>query len=152
MNPLTIYQQVLDIVSNAVMTGRFDLYAALIDLPYLVHTDTARFLITTVEDLHPTFDTLSQGLAARGVTHYERVARAADYVDRDRIEGLHYTYLIANGESVAYPLASRHAIVRRGEVWFFSEAHYRLKADSWPIEEKVIFSASAMAIPGRGVA
>ena len=79
MTPLSIYQQALDVVSAAALAGDFAGYIAMIDLPYLVHTETARHLITKAEDLRATFDTMSRGLAARGVTHYERIAREADY-------------------------------------------------------------------------
>jgi hypothetical protein len=152
MNPLEIYQQALDIVSEAVMAGDFDTYLAQVDLPYLVQTETSRHLLGSAEELRPTFDALSKGLAARGVTHYERLAREADYVDRDRISGWHYTHLIANGEHVAYPKRSYHAIVRRGGRWLFSEASYPIQAAIWPLDDATIFSATAISLPGRGVA
>lgn len=152
MTPLSIYQQALDVVSAAALAGDFAGYIAMIDLPYLVHTETARHLITKAEDLRATFDTMSRGLAARGVTHYERIAREADFVARDRIEGLHYTHIIANGERIAYPHAARQTLVRRDEIWLFSEAQYPIKADHWPFDDATIFSAGAIAVPERGVA
>ena len=140
MNPLTIYQTALNTVSEAVLAGDFFRYAAMIDFPYLIHTATADLLLSSVADLRPTFDALSQGLKARGVTHYERVARAADYVARDRIEGWHHTHLLSNGDPVAYPHVSRQSLVRRGQLWLFSEAHYTLTADRWPMTEDQLFA------------
>jgi hypothetical protein len=141
MNPLSIYQQALNAVSDAVMAGDFDSYAAMIDLPYLIHTATADLLVTSRDDLRPTFDALSQGLTARGVTHYERVAREADFVARDRIDGWHHTHLLCNGRHVAYPHVSRHTIVRREEQWLFSEVHYTmLSASKWPLTADDIFA------------
>jgi hypothetical protein len=138
VNPLDIYQAALDRVSNAVLLGDFDTYADQIDLPYLIHTETARHLVTTREDLRPTFLALHEALMAERVTHYERVAREADYVHRDRIEGWHHAHLISNGERVNYPHVSRHAIVRRGDRWLFSEAHYPVRADSWPVTKDTL--------------
>ena len=141
MNPLTIYQDALDTVSQAVLAEDFFRYAAMIDFPYLVHTGKAELLVSTTADLRPTFDVLSQGLKARGVTHYERVARAADYAARDRIEGWHHTHLLANGDPVAHPHVSRHSLVRRGQLWLFSEAHYdALQATRWPLGEADLFA------------
>ncbi|NHB76297.1 hypothetical protein [Rhodobacter calidifons] len=140
MNALDIYQQALNAVSQTVLNGDFDGYARRIDLPYLIHTETARLLVTSGDDLRPTFDTLHQTLKDLNVTHYERVAREAEYVDCDRIEGWHHTHLISHGERVACPHASRHAIVRRGEVWLFSEAHYQIRADRWPITRDVLLA------------
>lgn len=148
MNPLDIYQKALDAVNAAVLTDDFASYAALIDLPYLVETQSASFLITEAEKLRPTFVALCGGLKARGVTHYERVARAADYVARDRIEGWHHSHLLANGTHVAYPHASRHAIVRRGDRWLFSQASYdQLHASTWPFSEAVIFQHLNLPAP-----
>jgi hypothetical protein len=138
MNPVEIYQSALNIVSEAVLTGDFDRYAAMIDLPYLIFTTTARLLVTTREDLLPTFRALHEAMQDEGVTHYERVARAADYVERDRIEGWHQTHLISHGERVNYPHVARHANVRRGDVWLFSEAHYPIDADRWPVSKATL--------------
>lgn len=152
MNPLDIYQRALDIVSDAVVQGDFDLYAAQIDLPYLILTYNGRHLITKVEDLRATFETLSRGLAMRGVTHYERVAREADYVGRDRVEGRHFTHLIVHGERILQPKAVRHTIVQRGERWLFSDTCYPIDAPIWPFDDKTIFAPDAIALPGKGVA
>lgn len=138
MNPLTIYQDALNIISQAVITGDFDRYAAVIDLPYLVYTQNARLLIPTRESLDPTFRALHETLQTQGVTHYERVARDADYVHRDRIEGWHHTHLISDGERVNCPHVSRHSLVHRGEKWLFSEAHYAINADRWPITRELL--------------
>jgi hypothetical protein len=140
MNPLTIYQDALNVVSEAVLAGDFDRYAAMIDLPYLVHTADADLLVKTTADLRPTFFALRDGLMARGVTHYERVARQADYVDRDRIEGWHHTHVLAHGERLAYPHVASHTLVRRGESWLFSQARYSfLQARTWPLSDRELF-------------
>lgn len=138
MNPLTIYQAALNAVSQAVLRADFVSYAAMIDLPYLLHTDAARLLVTTCGDLRPTFDALHETLHAQGVTHYERVARAADYARHDRIEGWHHTHLIRRGEHLTYPHVSRHILVRREAVWRFSEVQYAITADRWPITRETL--------------
>ena len=149
MNPLEIYQTALNQVSEAVLTGNFDRYAAMIDLPYLVHTETARLLVSLREELRPTFDALHETLRAQGVTHYERVARAADYVDRGRIEGWHHTHLIAGGERLNYPHVSRHTLVLRDEGWRFSEAHYAIEVDRWPVTREVLEAQFGVAARAR---
>lgn len=140
MNPLTIYQEALDVVSDRVLAGDFAAYAAMIDLPYLVTTNTARLLATSVETLRPTFDTLSDGLKRRGVTHYKRLARAAELTAPDRIEGWHHTHLIADGQFVAPSWRSRQVLVRRGRRWLFSEAEYDIQAGSWPMTDAMLFT------------
>lgn len=148
MTALKNYQLALDIGSKAVVAEDFEAYAGTIDLPYLVHTATARLLVTSVDELQPTFKALCAGLKARGITHYERLARSADYVDRDRIDGTHNTHILANGEPMAYPYVSRATLVRRGRLWLFSEAHYdNLQASRWPLTTSDIFDHAKAIAP-----
>ena len=148
MNPLTLYQDALNVVSEAVLAGSFDAYAAMIDLPYLIHTATADILVSTRDDLRPTFEALAQGLQARGVTHYERVARAAEYVARDRIEGWHHTHILVDGASIAYPHVAGHTLVRRNDRWLFSQAQYKsVSARRWPMTDADMFGHVDASIP-----
>lgn len=141
MNPLTIYQDALNGISQAFRDADFDAYAAAIDLPYLVQTREATLLVTEVEDLRSTFMALVDGIRARGVRHYERVARAADYVARDRIAGWHHTHILGDEGHLLYPHVSHHVIVRREGRWRFSEAVYdMLTASRWPLTEKDLFT------------
>jgi hypothetical protein len=139
MSPLAIYQSALDSVSHAVLEGDFESYAALIDLPYLVHTETALILVSTEAELRPTFDALHQGLRKRSVTHYERLARKASYCSSDRIEGWHYTHMLSNGSYALPTRPARQTIVRRSGTWRFSEARYPILASTWPMTDAAIF-------------
>ncbi|MBL9049867.1 MAG: hypothetical protein JNK19_07135 [Tabrizicola sp.] len=140
MNPLTFYQAALDVVSDAVLAGDFAAYAAMIDLPYLVRTETAQLLVTSLDALRPTFDALHAGLKARGVLHYKRLARKAEYVRPDRIEGWHNSHML---DEAGFAMPSRHArqvIVHRGTSWLFSEAQYPITANSWPMTDAGLFA------------
>ena len=144
MNPLTIYQDALNLASDAILACDFDRYAAMIDFPFLVHTSQTYQLVNSTADLRPTFDAMSQGLKARGVTHYERVARAADYTTRDRIEGWHHSHILIDGVHMSYPYAAHHCLVRRDQLWLFSEARYDvIVATHWPLTAEDIFAHTA---------
>ncbi len=67
----------------------------MLDLPYLVRLSDSDIVLTRPDELEPTFRALSRGLIARGVTHYERVAREAQFQRADRIVGRHFTHMIA---------------------------------------------------------
>lgn len=140
MNALTIYQEALDAVSNAVLAGDFASYAAMIDLPYLVLTETAQLLVTTEAELRPTFDAVHNGLKARGVRHYKRLARKAEYVRPGRIEGWHNTHFLSETEFAAPSRWARQVIVLRDGRWLFSQAQYPIRSDQWPLSEDALFS------------
>jgi hypothetical protein len=150
-SPLAIYQRALDAVSASVLSGDFAAYLAMLDLPYLVRLSDADIVLTRSEELEPTFRALSQGLARRGVTHYERVAREAQFQRMDRIVGRHFTHMIAGGDRIAAPHASAAALVRReGGVWRFTEASYPFLRADWPLTEAMIFGASPVSGPSTG--
>ncbi|KAF0115792.1 MAG: Uncharacterized protein FD150_816 [Rhodobacteraceae bacterium] len=140
MTPISIYQAALDVVSEAVLAGDFAVYAAMIDLPYLVLTDSAQLLITREADLRPTFDALHLGLKARGVHHYKRLARQADYVARGRIEGWHFTHVLSERDFAVPSRSARQVIVHRDGRWHFSEAQYPIAADRWPLSDHMLFA------------
>jgi hypothetical protein len=124
MNPVEIYQTALNKVSADVMAGDFEAFLTSFDLPYLLHTDSNRLLASTGCDLRGEFRALHQLLRSRGVTHYERVARTADYVARNRIEGVHYTHQIKDGTYVAPPQRGRETLFLREGRWLFCEAYF----------------------------
>lgn len=140
MTPLAIYQRALDTVSAAVLAGDFSAYIAMIDLPYLLRLTDADLVLTSADEARAIFRTLSQGLAQRGVTHYERLAREAQFQRPDRIVGWHFTHMIASGERIQPPHAASAALVRRESgAWRFTEASYPLSSAAWPLDPSVIF-------------
>lgn len=140
MSPLSIYQEALDIVSSAILTGDFPTFISMFDLPYLMRTTTTDFVLQKPEELEPTFRALVSGLKRRGVTHYERIARNAQFHRSDRIVGHHWTHMISNGERIDVPHHCGEALVRReGSIWRFSESVYPLTATQWPLTEEQLF-------------
>ena len=150
MNPLALYQSRLNAVSRAVLEGDFAAYMACIDLPYLISTAGADFVLRTPAEMETVFRTVHGAMQRRGVTHYERIAREAEFERPDRIVGRHFTHMLSNGERVTAPHAARQVLVRRGEVWLFSQAGYPLQTADWPIPEAAIFGAKADRVPGPG--
>lgn len=150
MTPVSIYQAALDVVSEAVLAGDFVAFADMIDFPYLVMTDNAQFLITCKADLRPTFDAVHSGLKKRCVQHYKRLARKADYVAQDRIEGWHFTHTVSGKDFVLPSRSARQVIVLREGRWLFSEAQYPFAADSWPLSDGVIFADPVPELRSEG--
>lgn len=136
---LDIYQRGLDQVSQAVLTRNFDGFRTAVDLPYLVRTLQANILLKTEADLAELFRSVSGSIAARGATHYERVAREARFTRPDRIEGRHFVHLLANGQHLAQPWASRQAMIRRADGWKFTEATFPFAAPGLPFGEEMLF-------------
>lgn len=152
MTALRIYQQALDTVSAAVMAGDFAAYLDMIDLPYLIRMVDADIILSSAAELEPSFRTLSRGLASNGVTHYERVAREAQFQRSDRIVGRHFTHMIARGDRIQPPHAAAAALVRRdANAWRFTEASYPLDAAGWPLAEAQVFGPALARASAQGL-
>lgn len=150
MNALALYQAALDAVSDAVLAGDFAAYAAMIDLPYLVRTETARLVVTAQADLRPTFDALHGGLRARGVQHYKRLAREAVFARAGRIEGWHHSHMLRDGTFAVPSRWARQVLVLRDGGWRFSEARYPIMTDRWPMTDATLFADPVPWTPAAG--
>jgi len=133
VDPLDIYQTMLDVVSDAVMRGDVDLYLTAVTLPYAIHTETKRFDLTSTEAQRATLLCVSGGFRRQGVTDYVRLGRAARYVSRHRIEGTHYSHIMRGTERIAAPYAASQTLVFDGTAWRFCEARYAVNSDEWPV-------------------
>jgi hypothetical protein len=136
---LQIYQEALDAVSSAVLRQDFAAFLARVDLPYLVRTLKADIVLHTEADLQVLHSSVSQAMAARGVTHYERIAREAVFTRPDRIEGRHFVHILAGEDRITAPWASRQAMVRRPDGWKFTEAQFPFDAEDLPFTDAVLF-------------
>lgn len=153
MTPLQIYQEALDAVSQAVLAQRFEAYVARVDLPYLMCTLQASFVLHTPDDLRPTFDGVTAMMVRLGATHYERIAREAEMTRSDRIEGWHFTHILADGEWATAPWATRQVLVQRADGWKFSEVHFPFDTDRLPLTEEILRQAVRPGlVPGQAIA
>ena len=133
MNPAQLYQDALDAVSRAVLTGDDKLYLSRMSLPYALTTHRGHFVITDRDEVVAIFQTLSASLREKGVTDYVRITREARYLRPDVIEGLHFTHILCNGERITQPHASRQRLVLQSGEWRFAAAFYGIENDTLPI-------------------
>lgn len=132
VDPLDIYQTMLDFVSDAVLRGDVEQYLSAVTLPYTIHTETKRFDLSTSDALSATLLCVSGGFRRQGVTDYLRLGREARYVTRHRIEGTHYTHIMRGSERIAPPYVASQTLVFDGSGWRFCEARYAILNDALP--------------------
>lgn len=132
VDPLAIYQTMLDFVSDAVLRGDVAQYLAAIALPYTIHTETRRFDLATIDAMTATLLCVSGAFRRQGVTDYLRLGREANYVTRRQIVGAHYTHIMRGDERIAPPYIASQTLVFDGSVWRFSAARYAIANDMLP--------------------
>lgn len=132
VEPLAIYQTMLDFVSDAVLRGDVAQYLAAISLPYTIHTESRRFDLVGTDDLVATLLCTSRAFRRQGVTDYLRLGRTATYVTRRQIVGTHYTHIMRGDERIAPPYLASQTLVSDGSAWRFSAARYAIANNSLP--------------------
>jgi hypothetical protein len=141
MQPIEIYQDVLDLLSDAALNGDTDVFRRYICLPFTVTTQSGTFVTRTCEDLFTSFRVFTDMLKSQGTTDYIRLARDARFVGPGLIEGVHYTHALRDGFRVMAPYASRMVIRREGDLWRVTDATHAV-ADRWPLDQPHVTGSS----------
>lgn len=132
-NPLAIYQKVIDLLSYATLHGDAEIIRNHIRVPFTMTTETAEFVYDDEDEMVASCLVYTDTLRGMGVTDYIRIAREAQNIGPDRIEGVHYTHTIRRAERVMLPYPSRMVIERKDGVWAVTHAHHALSNDRSPI-------------------
>lgn len=133
MDAYAIYESLLDRVSTAVMQQDFQTYFSCISLPYVIRTHGGVFVVEREETSREMLVSLSEGLRARGVTHYERICRWAEFRSPSHIEGGHFTHVLRNGERILPPYASSQSLIRSDGRWRVAESRYAVENTALPV-------------------
>ncbi len=112
---LAIYQEHLDSMTRALLSGDFEPFAARLAFPHQVVTSSDTFNIATREHSRTLFDDLHASLKAEGITDVIRLAQEAVFVTPDEIVGTHVSHKMRHGERIMAPYHNRMRFVRTQE-------------------------------------
>jgi hypothetical protein len=132
-NPLAIYQKVIDLLSYATLHGDTEIIRTHIRVPFTMTTETAEFVYDDEDEMVASCLVYTDTLRSMGVTDYIRIARDAQTIGSDHIEGVHYTHTIRRAERVMLPYPSRMVIERKDGVWAVTHAYHAISNDRAPI-------------------
>jgi hypothetical protein len=133
LNPVEIYQDVLDQLSHAALHGEVDILHRYIRLPFSYTTHGGSFTLATAQEMTAYCLSFTETLRLLGATDYMRIARDAVYLDPLRIEGTHYSHIICDGQRIHPPYASRMVIEKAPGNWQVTKAVHAIANDTFPI-------------------
>lgn len=107
LDPLNIYQEHLDVLSTALVTGDLDTFASRLRIPHTVITEDIVMDVTSHAQLKELFYSLHRSLSGQRVTAQVRIAKEATLLDETRICGLHETHLMSDGIRIVPPYPNR---------------------------------------------
>lgn len=131
---LLIYQQCLDTLATALLSGDMDTLAAGFNLPVQMQTLAATMVVETEDELRAGYSKMSDRIRSDGVTHFFWLASSARFLGPDYIEGFHSTHRLRNAEPLVPPFHSRAVLKRIGDTWKIDEIKAQIQNTSWPIE------------------
>lgn len=133
MQPGPILQAYLDDIGAAVLTERFEDYAARVHLPLSILTSAASLKVATLDDLQDGFDDFIEMLQSQGVTDMIRTVKAAVFQGNDHIVGIYETRLLAERRQVVPTFHSKMWIGCYDGVWKAIKIHNTTKETRWPL-------------------
>jgi hypothetical protein len=129
---MAIYQDLLDRMGEALVTGEVTAFMRHIFLPCRLETDSASFLIETEAQACRHFNGFHEALKSQGTDAYTRIAKSAGFDGPDVIRGRHETIITAGGKLVAPRFDNEMTILRRGDIWGTDWVRHHTRYVSWP--------------------
>jgi hypothetical protein len=134
MSASAILQTYLEKMAAAVISERFEVYSAGVQLPFSILTSAANLTISAVADLQDGFDDFTEMLQSRGVTRIVQTVKVAMFEDSDRIVGIYQTRLMDGSRQVLPEYYSKMWIARHDGIWKASRVHNTTNDTRWPIQ------------------
>lgn len=130
-----IYQERMDIATNAFFNWDFEGVRKTLFFPTLIETDDKVVRLETWEDYFPWILGYRKKMDAYGVTSYHRICRQAmsGYMDSDRIEGIHETYILHKTTPVVEPYLVQATLIRSNGAWLSAASRASVDNPSWSI-------------------
>ncbi|MEL6519624.1 MAG: hypothetical protein AAFQ66_01590 [Pseudomonadota bacterium] len=144
-DPLAIYQENLDLVSEAIMSDDMATICERIQVPFLVRMGRNEMVIEDETELAVGIREYGNGLRIQNVDNYIRLVKAARFISDSYISGWHITYVLKGAMSVVEPYRSRMVLHLQNGVWRVVQAEHELSADRWPVIGPSVLSGS---VPG----
>jgi hypothetical protein len=129
---ITVYQDFLDLMDEALMTGDAEAFLARVFLPHVIETEDTTILIDNPQTARQHFDDFTRALRAQGVDGYTRVAREAAFDGPDKLHGRHQTFLTSQGKLVVPAFDNETNLERRDTVWGSIGTRHHARYVSWP--------------------
>lgn len=133
LEALTIYQQVLDVISDALMRDDAKTVAAHLTQPFHMRTAKGWFPLNTFDDVEQMVTSMHLSLKIQGTSDYARTASKAAFLDDGSIEGYHTTNILVHGRALVRPYENRMVLKNEDDIWKVQSADHSMDNAKWPI-------------------
>jgi hypothetical protein len=115
---LAIYQEHLDVLTNAMMENNFEPFFERISLPHHIQNINAEFVSTNRAQMHALFQSMHERTKADAITTVVRVAKKACFVSSDEIVGEHTSEMLRGATRALQPFNNRLRLIRtKNGIW-----------------------------------
>ena len=118
-----IYQDHLDEVSRALWDRDYDTITRLKHFPHVIRYPETQARFDTPDELRTMMESFRSHLDGLGATGYHRVCERASFdpLDRSRINGAHWTYILRGGNYLTEPYSCEMVLVLEEPTWFVAD-------------------------------
>lgn len=129
---ITIYQDFLDHMGEALIARDADAFLRHIFLPHAIHTESGIVEFDTCEVALVHFNGFYNALASQGVDAYTRAAREARFIDETHISGRHDCFITSGGKLVVPAFSNEMSMELRDGIWGATMTRHHTRYVRWP--------------------
>ena len=129
---IAIYQNALDVLSDALITNDFETFADYLHLPHRIVTEEFTAKIQTRTEVQTQFQGFTAALRGLGVDGYTRTARGAEFTSPTQIRGTHACYLTDHGKLVVPEFPGSMVLDLRDGRWGSIQVQHHMRYVAWP--------------------
>ena len=135
--PLALYQSFLNSLTQANVSGDFDRYLSMCQLPYPSHAENNDTIIDEPESVRAFFNMLTGMLKNNKIEEFLRIADQAEFISNDTLCGYHTSRFLRGGEDALPPIRSRMILRREGVRWKLNAVTNSVASWNIPYSEPV---------------
>lgn len=97
---MQVLEHTLQVTGDALISGDFDAFASIFDLPHNITTFEGNVVLKTPQDLRQTFDSIRNQFRQNRITSIVRQCISAQFDGAKRIKATHTTRLLAGAQQI----------------------------------------------------
>lgn len=131
VTPEAVHEHLLEITRQAYLQDDEDMFVARLMLPQTIKTSEFTKTLTTLDDVRQVFRANQAKFLRLGVTDLVRVCISARFVDPDRVQATHVSYLMQGTRLLVEPYPNTGELVRKDGLWLISSSQYGSDDPAW---------------------
>ncbi|MEM6305831.1 MAG: hypothetical protein AAF744_14020 [Pseudomonadota bacterium] len=119
-----VSQMLLDLTGEALLSNRFETFAACFHLPHMIETADQKRVLRTRRELQAVFDSVTDDYRRKRITALVRVCDVAEFKSDTCVHATHTTHMMAGQQRIGEPFPNFTVIEHIDGRWQCTSTQY----------------------------